>query len=381
MSRARKRIFKGIYEDDSGIAIVVSVNGTPREFRHDPDGKPYRRYERHTLPDVRKKIEARERLKAERATVASNTFAHDVERYLKTISSSSHRRNSRGYLAHWQVFNDRDRHAITDIEVRQRFAEIDKAPSTKNHIRHALIHFYRTLNGPTGYNPALVLKKVREEYDDARALPYDAIEKIFGKLQPSPSKARLMVMAYTGLPQSLIARLEPKDLHLDQARVWVKPRRKGKGAPGRMLPLSPAGVTALKEFQRLNAFGTFQNKQLARTFNHGATLAGVVLPTTARPYDLRHSFLTEVYRQSGDLHAVSELGIHATLEQTKRYAKGAASERATNAIGSVPRFRATTTHGRQSNSLQKTPVRTGTRKAGKAKNRRQKPANSREKMG
>lgn len=381
MSSRRRRIFTGVYEDAHGIAIVVSVHGTPREFRHDRDGKPYRKYDRHTLPLVRKQIEARERLQAERAVVATQTFAHDVDRYLKTLASPAHRRNSSGYLAHWlHAFADRDRHSITAVEIQQRFAAIDKAPSTKNHIRHALIHFYRTLN-PTGDNPALVLKKVREEYDDARALSYDVIETIFAKLQPSPSKARLMVMAYTGLPQSLIARLEPKDLHLAQARVWVRPRRKGKGAPGRMLPLSPAGVQALTEFRRLDAFGTFQNKQLAQTFRHGAKLAKITLPDTTRPYDLRHSFLTEVYRQSGDLHAVSELGIHATLEQTKRYAKGAASERATTAIGSVPRFSATTTPGKRSNSLQNSRVKQRAHTTAKAGIRRRKTRNSREKLG
>lgn len=356
ISRTRERITTGVYKDRFGVAIIVSVEGKPREFRHDAEG---RRYDPKRgaawYREERKRVQARERNRAAATIDPTDSFAADVRRYLKTINSPTHRRNAEGYLAHWErVFAARERNTITDVEVKEVFAQIDKAPSTKNHIRRELFAFYQTLNGKTGYNPVLSLRAVREHYPEARALPYDVIEAIFAALQPSLSKVRLQVMAYTGLPQTLIAKLRPADLQLAKGIIYVRPRRKGAGVEGRELPLSNAGIAVLKEFQRLNAFGPFQNRQLVNTLNHGIKAAGVTVPEGTRPYDLRHSFLTEVYRQTGDLKAVSELGMHATLEQTARYAKGAVSERATKTIKAVPRFRATTIQAKRSNSGEKT---------------------------
>lgn len=371
---AREKLFTGVYKDKAGVSIVVSVKGKPREFRTDANGKPYRSYERHRLKDERKRVQARETLKEDNAREATHTFAHDVRRYLATISSSSHKRNAAGYLAHWvRAFEDRDRNDITELEVKTRFAEIGKANSTRNHIRRELFVFYQTLNGPHGYNPARNLTAVREKYRDARALSYDTIEAILMAIRPSPSRARLQVMAYTGLPQTLIAKLRPTDLRLADKEVYVRPRRKGAGVEGRQLPLSAAGVAALKEFQRLNAFGPFQNRQLVNTFKAGVKASGVTIAPGTRPYDLRHSFLTEVYRQTGDLKAVSELGMHATLEQTARYATGAVSERATKAVTTVPRFRATGRSTKQRNLTESSGVGVRSQKPRKKRTKRRIP--------
>lgn len=376
MARTRELITTGVYRDKFGVAVVVSVSGKPREFRHDGDKKKYRDHylegrRAAWFRDERKRVQAREQLAAERQAEATDVLRSDVRAYLKTIESESHRRNAAGYLAHWEAtFGERQRNTITELEVKERFAQINKAPSTKNHIRRELFVFYQTMNGKTGYNPVLNLKAVREHYLDARALPYEIIEKILAALKPTPAKARLMVMAYTGLPQTLIAKLRPIDFNPDARRLYVRPRRKGAGVEGREIPLSPAGVEALKELARLNAFGPFQNRQLSNTFAHGIRTSGVTVPEGTRPYDLRHSFLTEVYRETGDLTATSELGIHATLEQTKRYAQGALSERATKAIAGVPRFSATTTGRKKGNSGESKGVRIQSRQRKKSPKKR-----------
>lgn len=336
--RRRIRLATGIYRDKFGIAIKISVHGQPKEFRTDDSGVPYKTRTLPWLIAEKTRLEARWRLAQERTAAKGDTFAADVERYLLTIGSATHRRNAAGYLKHWtQEFALHRRNDITEMEIQAQFATIQKRPSTMNHIRQALIAFYTTLNGRTGYNPAKVLRKVRERYDDARALPYDVIEQIFAHLTPTPTKARLMVMAYTGLPPALIERITPHDLHLNKQAVYVKPRRKGAGVAGRMLPLSRAGVEAFRLFASLHAYGTFQRKQLQQTFENGIRWAKVSVPEGTRPYDLRHSFLTDVYRRTGDLHAVAELGMHATLEQTARYARAAVSERATKAVSHLPR--------------------------------------------
>lgn len=371
----RQRLFTGVYKDGSNVSIVVSIHGKPREFRQDADGKPYRSYPRHTLKDERIRVQARELLKHERVSEKSYTFATDVDRYLATIHAPKHRSNARTLLGYWvRAFGDRAKDTITELEVREAFATFDKKPATRNHIRRELFAFYKTLNGPQGYNPALNLRAAREKHRDTRALSYDTIDAIFATLAPSKSKARLQVMAYTGLPQSLIAKLQPSDLkHLEQGEVQVKPRRKGAGVEGRVLPLAPIGIAALKEFQRLDAFGPFQNRQLTQMLKRAIIAAKVTVPAGTRPYDLRHSFLTEVYRHSGDIRAVAELGMHATLEQAARYASGATTYRATKAIESVPRFGTTTIPAHAGNSGESKGVRTKIKQAGRTPRKRQSP--------
>lgn len=338
-TKTRTRLFTGIYEDRSGIAIVVSVNGEPREFRKDSTGKPFSSYERHTLPAVREKISAREHLKWERFRATDDTFEKDVQRYLLTISSHGHRVNSQGYLSHWnKIFKDKNRNEITDIDVQTAFARIQQANSTKTHIRRALIQFYETLNGKSGYNPGRALKKPPKDEDKVRDIPWRDIERMFQALPPSRARARLKLMAYIGLPPKQIEALTPSDLRLERKELVVHPRRKGAGAAGRTMPLSPMGVAALKEFVEQDAFGTFQHRQLVETFWSGARKAKVTLPADARPYDLRHSFLTELARGGADIQDIAHLGMHATLEQAARYTKGAASARATKMISTVPRF-------------------------------------------
>lgn len=354
-ARTRQTLYRGIYRDKFGIAIKISVQGKAKEFRKDARGVSYKNYRESSLPKVRDDLKAAHILTLSRAAAKGEQFAADAARYLDTIRSASHKRNATGYLKYWtEEFGDRQRNQLTELEIETHFATIRKAPSTLNHIRQVLIAFYTTLNGRTGYNPAKVLKKVREQYDNARALPYPIIEQIFAQLAPTPTKARLMVMAYTGLPPALIEQITPHDLHLNKKAVYVKPRRKGAGVAGRMLPLSQAGVEAFRLFASLHAYGTFQRKQLRTTFENGIKWAHVTVPEGTRPYDLRHSFLTEVYRATGDLRAVAELGMHATLEQTARYARAAVSERATKAVAQLPRTTTKTNRGagpKPSNSL------------------------------
>jgi len=337
--RTRERITTGVYRDKFGIAIIVSVAGSPREFRKDTNGAKYASNKSIAwYIDERKRVQARERQTIERQEAKGDTVRADVDRFLKTLSGG-HKVNTEGYMKHWTaLFGDHQRNALTELEVQTAFASIHKGASTKRHIRRALVQFYNTLNGISGYNPARVLTPPPKPAEKARAIPYEQIEKIFAALQPSRARARLKVLAYVGLPQKQIAQLQPSDLRLTDRELIAHPRRKGAGAAGRAIPLSDVAIAALAEFASLNAFGTFQNSQLVRTFKLGAKRAKVTLSDDARPYDLRHSFLTEVYRSTGDPFAVAELGIHATIQQTARYAKGAVTERATKAIAAVPRF-------------------------------------------
>lgn len=343
--RKREKLTTGVYSDKFGVAIVVSVQGKPREFRWELNahGEKLRRYVKADgaawLLEERKRVQKRERLKIERQASIKDVFSKDVERYLETISSKGHRVNSQGYLAHWTAhFKNHQRNKITDLDVQTAFASIDQANSTKRHIRRALINFYEAMNGKSGYNPGRSLRQPPKDEEPVRDIPWPWIERLFKALPESRTKARLMLIAYVGLPHKQIALLKPSDLRLNKRQLIVHPRRKGAGAAGRAIPLSPVAIAALKEFKRLDAFGSFQNRQLVETFRSGAKKAKLQLPEDVRPYDLRHSFLTEVARGGADIQDIATLGMHATLQQASRYIKGAASARATKMIAAVPRF-------------------------------------------
>ena len=73
------------------------------------------------------------------------------------------------------------------------------------------------------------------------------------------------------------------------------------------------------------------------------------IPASIRAYDLRHSFLTELYRRTGDIHAVSHLALHSTPAQTARYAQSAVKDRMAEAIRAT--FSKRGTGQKQSNML------------------------------
>ena len=325
----RQRIATGIFRDSIGIAVIVSVKGKPHEYRcpHDADVSELIK-ERLTL----KKAGA---LDVERESATADTLRADAATYLSTLTGR-HKADADDILTHWvTAFGDRHRDAITAVDVRQQLAAWGKAPSTLNHRRQVLSSLYKSLNGANGYNPVREVPKVRERYDTPRSLSYSVITAILDQMGPTQSRARFAVMAYTGLPQAQMAQLTPADVDLKAKTVRVSPRRKGKGSPGRTLPLSPQAVQAFKDFAAANCWGEFSRSSSAKAFRNAVKNARATrkdIPQSIRAYDLRHSFLTEIYRKTGDIHAVSHLALHSTPAQTARYAQSAVKDRMAEAI-------------------------------------------------
>ena len=56
-------------------------------------------------------------------------------------------------------------------------------------------------------------------------------------------------------------------------------------------------------------------------------MAHLHIPSGVRPYDLRHSYGTAMYRLTGDEHAVQQLLGHAKIEMTHRYTLGGVDAR------------------------------------------------------
>lgn len=340
----RIRLATGIYKDASGIAIVVSVGGTPREFRKDEHGHRYTAKTVEWLKIERKRIDAREHLKHERAVAASETFRADTRTYLSMLAGRT-KEDAENLLSHWlKPFGDRVRSSITAVELRQHAATWTCKASTFNHRRQALISLYRALDGPSAPNPARELPKRKEILGAPKALGYDVIRKVLTAMPASQSRARLKLMAFTGLPQMQIEKLTAEDWH--DTKLRVTPRRKGSGAAGRWIPLSPDAVKAMREFARLNCWGTFSRSSLWKAW-------GRYGPKGSNPYSLRHSWITELYRRSnGDVLAVKQLALHSMLQQTERYAAAALDDRMTALV--LPRKSPTSRTRRSSTMLHNT---------------------------
>jgi integrase len=350
--RKRPTLAKGIYRDKSGIAIRVSVRGEPREFRRDENGKSYKGWELSRLLIERKRIDLREHLKAEHTIAKGESLAADADSYLKTLPADR-RTKAEGRLAHWlSHLGDRSRRDLTAVELRQHAATWTCAPSTFNHRRQELINLYQTLD-PKGENPAREIPKRKEILGAPRALAYSVITALLAKMPECKTRARLKLMAYTGLPQMQITKLTPEDWQGHQLRV--SPRRKGAGAAGRTIPISPEAYAAMEEFARLDAWGEFSRPSMRNFWiRYGA-------PKGTTPYALRHSWITELYRRSnGDVLALQQLALHSRLEQTQRYAAAGLDSRMAAlvfATKSLPRPSA-----KESTVLHKTTYKTARRR-------------------
>jgi integrase len=360
MRSTRLRLATGIYKDASGIAIIISVRGTPRELRRDAAGRPYATRDTSWLIQERKRRHAAAHLTSERTWARTQTLTADVGSYVQMLSGRT-RDDVQNLLQHWtQAFGDRDRHELTAVELRQHAATWRCKPSTFNHRRQALISLYVALDGKHAANPARDIPKQTEHQGAPKALSYAIIESALARMPKTQSRARLLLMAYTGLPQMQIQKLTPDDWQ--GARLRVTPRRKGSGTAGRWLPLSVEAQAAMAEFARLHCWGDFSRSSLMKAWK-------AVGPKGTSPYALRHSWITELYRRSnGDVLAVKQLALHSQLSQTERYAAAALEDRMTALV--VPRESATTGSGKSSKSVQKRPSVRRSKRRGKHRPKR-----------
>lgn len=111
----------------------------------------------------------------------------------------------------------------------------------------------------------------------------------------------------------------------------------GKGGRERMVPLTPAALTALKEWLPARALALSARKQESRWLFPGtdpshhltrqrfgqllkdlAVRAGVS-PSSVKPHALRHAFATHLLSNGADLRAVQQLLGHADISTTQIY--------------------------------------------------------------
>lgn len=298
----------------------------------------------------------------------------DVPTYLGMLTGRR-KKDERALLQHWL---DADHYAdplptkplgavprlhISRAMLRTQIAwwiEQGNAASSINHRVRAIRNLYRELDGEEADNPADKIKKLKEPEPQARGQSYDLIEAIIafmpdrgravkGGVQTGISlgKRRARVMAWTGLPPAQVMQLRRVHFNRQAGTVVVQPRRKGKGTRVVTLPLLPQAVEALQGFFDAGAEGRFNTSAFYQQWKRaqlaleaalresvakaGGAPATITVPRI-RPYDLRHSFGTEVFRRSRDLMAVRKLLMHAKTTTSERYVEGAVDEAAQRAI-------------------------------------------------
>ena len=93
----------------------------------------------------------------------------------------------------------------------------------------------------------------------------------------------------------------------------------GKGGRSRTIPLSVDAETALGDLERLGALGHFSTSTVHRAFRLALAKLGI---DGIRPYDLRHSYGTAMYRVTVETRIVKDLLGHSTTTITERYTLG-----------------------------------------------------------
>jgi integrase len=382
----RHRVATGIYSDVSGFSVIVSVHGIPHEERH-PHGTPL-----ETLRAARKALR---RLHEETPPPKRRgTLATDVAHYLATLPKGKTRDDADTLFEAWKDagFFDRNTETIEPKEIAaqlQVFATLTKpngqrrySPKTINELRRLLGSVFITKHGKRGDNPVRDVPRERVVYDDPRGFGYDLIESILAEMPDrgqgkkgeergtvNLTKLRLRAMAYTGFHQLELGNISERDLReLAKKRVWMAGRRKGEGTKGGWHPLTKAGVDALRALWRAGGLGPFGTRSMATSWNRAIDKAKATwrstypkkpwpLPANVRPYDLRHSYGTAVYQQTGDIRAAQRLLRHATLATTLRYTAAAVDARAQQAADALEALhaRATMVPRARGKRLQKAP--------------------------
>lgn len=327
MARKRQAGEKGIAITPTGFRASIRINGRLHQ----------KRFKRSTpLTTIKQWLLSREMKYRTRAPArGTGTFRDDAIAYLAAVAAMPTFTQRQQHINEWvALFGEQSRDTIAAAQIRAQlhaWRAKGMAAGSVNKRRTALMHLFTVLDGRSGSNPVKDTDSFQEPAPAPKALPYAWIEKIFKAMPESRSKARLLVLAYTGIPHAQIATIGEVDVDFKSGAVAVAGRKKGKGTPARIVPLTKQGIAAFRMMQRLHAWGPHPDKTAMRkAFKRACRRA--LGRDDFRPYDLRHSFGTEVYRSSGDIRATQILMGHSTERLTHRYTLGAIQPRIAAAV-------------------------------------------------
>ena len=325
MSGRRPHREPGIRRDASGkIHAYVRVGGQLR-FKRFPVDTSLETVRRWRL-DTRASLRSTQRPKG--------TLAADIEPFLRQIADRPRLVAERRQQLEWWAarLGHLRRDAIEPGDVRTALADLRRthAASTCNHYRQALFSLYQALDGRDAPNPVRDVKPFASPPPEARGLSYDTVRRILAAMSDqgsamvkgkprvgaSAAKVRCRVLAFTGLRPSELMRYRPE--HWDRTTQTLVVYT-GKGGRTRTIPLSAPAVEALADLEALGAIGPFSTSTVWRAFARAAARVGI---RGVRPYDLRHSYGTALYRVAGDTRLVKDVLGHSDVRTTERYTLG-----------------------------------------------------------
>jgi len=391
--RTRITLAEGIYQDAHGISVIARlgsgknlISAPPVRFPLiDGDGIPYSKQNNVEL--VRCRLQMLEDLRRKRARsggeagslgAAIDQWLHDYPLTPRADGKcviDDKRADEHRLLAHWRT-SALAVEPVAEIKRSQvraqlkTWTEAGRAPTTVNHRMRAL---------------AMVLRWALEADDDddlimatdgiaylpppkgePRGILMPVLARILATMPdqgrgeaggPRPdyseTKIRLRVMSWTGLAHKSLMRLDRKRVNFREGKIFLPARKKGKGAEGAWVDLLPPAIDALKDYDRAALWGkTFSRASMRKSWRRAVVNCRKQLvaeaaetsdktmleqfdasvPPNCNPYDTRHSFLSDAYRQSGDIHAVKHIAQHADIKTTERYTKAAVPERVASAI-------------------------------------------------
>lgn len=391
MARTRRTIVQGIYQDAHGISVIARIGSRPHLLTAsarfplvDHDGIPYSKKNCDEL--IRCRLQLFEDLRRTRAQAGGEAgslgAAIDDWKVAHPLTPRSHgtivedkRADDHRLLTHWRMspLAVEPVAALTRSQIRaqlQAWTAAGRAPTTVNHRKRALGDLLRWALGADDDDdvtiPTAGIACLPPRAPEARGVPLPIVVRILATLPDrgrptgrgirptiSHTKIRLRVMAWTGLPHRSLVRLERRHVNFRDGKLFLPARKKGKGAPGVWVDALPAALDALRDYDRAGLWGRpFSRASMHKSFRRAvahtraalmaeAEVSGdrtlveqflAAVPPNCRPYDLRHAYLSEVYRLTGDIKAVQELGQHASRDTTDRYTRAAVPERVAQAI-------------------------------------------------
>lgn len=344
----RVRVAKNVTRDLSGFSVRIWRDGPPIEQRF-PLSTPERKVLQWRDDELRRRKDLKETGRVEEV---AGDFTADARRYLAAVKAMPEYAQRERDIHLWAArFKGRRRDTIQPLDIRcardewltvgpklvQRRVRGERcwvpvqqplSASTVCKRLRALENMWTVLDGKKAWNPAREVPEPQEPDAAPRGLSYVIVDRILERMAPSQTRARLRVMAYTGLAQVEIAGLKPADVHLKDGTVLVRRRRKGRGgkmAPPALHPLTAEGVAAFREFKAQGCWGAFSTSSMWQAFQRAAHAAGY---TGLRPYDFRHSYGTAVFRSTGDLAATQGMLRQRSGVTTLRYVAAAVAPRA-----------------------------------------------------
>lgn len=341
------RKIRGIRKHGKGFQAYVRVNG---QFRSESfDLKTPLKEMQQWIADQREPRTAK---------APSGTFAGDAATYLEKIAAMPSL-SDRTYDIHLWVaaFGSKRRRSITSADIRgyrDAWLADGYAASTVNHRLRALSNLWTVLDGRRAPNPVREVPEAQEPDPSPRGISYALVRAILeqlpdrgyakkGETRPavSQTKARLRVMAWTGLTHVELGRLQRRDWDDVAGTLFVQRRGKGGGGASRTIPLTKEGRDAMKAYDRAGAWGPFQRSAVYQSFRRACGVVAGKKTTTSdekrlladlRPYDFRHAHATQLYRASGDAHAAAFILGHRSDKTSGRYVKAAVTERVQRAV-------------------------------------------------